>query len=253
MRATRTPSNTSNLARVGFLGAITLGIIFFMFTQTKAWETGLRFLFPLEQNVLYGTAPLFTLALQHLALIFSSSLLTTILGVALGVFVTRESGKEFLPLVSNLTALAQTFPPVAVLALSYPILGFGFYPVLIALSLYGLLPILAGTLAGIGSVDPAALEAARGMGMTNWQVLTRVELPLALRPLLGGIRTSVVVNIGTAAIGAAIGAGGLGLPIFAGLENQNFAFVLEGALSVAILALWADWVLGTLERALIRG
>jgi osmoprotectant transport system permease protein len=235
------------------LAVLSFAVILFVFTQTKAWEIVLKFLFPLEENVLYGTATLISLALTHFQLIAVSSLITTILGVALGIFVTRASGKEFLPLVSSFTALAQTFPPVAVLALSYPILGFGFYPVLIALCLYGLLPILTGTLAGIGSVDVAALEAARGMGMTGFQVLTRVELPLALRPMLGGIRTSLVINIGTAAIGAAIGAGGLGLPIFAGLENQNFAFVLEGAFSVALLALWADWVMGLLENALIRG
>jgi osmoprotectant transport system permease protein len=236
----------------GVLGSVSFGLILFVFTQTKAWEVVLRFLFPLEENVLYGTAPLLNLAFTHLTLIAASSLITTVLGVGLGIFVTRAVGREFLPLVSSLTALAQTFPPVAVLALSYPLLGFGFYPVLIALSLYGLLPVLTGTLAGIASVDAAALEAARGMGMTGFQVLTRVELPLASRPLLGGIRTSLVINIGTAAIGAAIGAGGLGLPIFAGLENQNFAFVLEGALSVAMLALWADWVMGLLEQSLIR-
>jgi osmoprotectant transport system permease protein len=238
--------------RVLALGLVSFGLILFVFTQAKAWEVFLRFLFPLEDNVLYGTVPLLNLAFTHLILISTSSLLTTVLGVGLGIFVTRASGREFLPLVSSLTALAQTFPPVAVLALSYPLLGFGFYPVLIALSLYGLLPVLTGTLAGIASVDAAALEAARGMGMTGFQVLTQVELPLALRPLLGGIRTSLVINIGTAAIGAAIGAGGLGLPIFAGLENQNFAFVLEGALSVAMLALWADWVMGLLEKTLIR-
>jgi osmoprotectant transport system permease protein len=236
----------------GVLGSVSFGLILFVFTQTKAWEVVLRFLFPLEEKVLYGTAPLLNLAFTHLTLIAASSLITTVLGVGLGIFVTRAVGREFLPLVSSLTALAQTFPPVAVLALSYPLLGFGFYPVLIALSLYGLLPVLTGTLAGIASVDAAALEAARGMGMTGFQVLTRVELPLASRPLLGGIRTSLVINIGTAAIGAAIGAGGLGLPIFAGLENQNFAFVLEGALSVAMLALWADWVMGLLEQSLIR-
>ncbi len=245
-------SSRQSLPRVLVLAVVSFALILFVFTQTRAWEIVLKFLFPLEQNVLYGTATLLSLALTHLRLIAVSSLITTILGVALGIFVTRASGREFLPLVSSFTALAQTFPPVAVLALSYPILGFGFYPVLIALCLYGLLPVLTGTLAGIGSVDSAALEAARGMGMTGFQVLTRVELPLALRPMLGGIRTSLVINIGTAAIGAAIGAGGLGLPIFAGLENQNFAFVLEGALSVALLALWADWVMGLLENALIR-
>ncbi len=246
-------SSRKSVLWVLILALISFALILFVFTQTRAWEIALKFLFPLEQNVLYGTATLLNLALTHLQLIAASSLITTVLGVSLGVFVTRASGREFLPLVSSFTALAQTFPPVAVLALSYPLLGFGFYPVLIALCLYGLLPVLTGTLAGIGSVDSAALEAARGMGMTGFQVLTRVELPLALRPLLGGIRTSLVINIGTAAIGAAIGAGGLGLPIFAGLENQNFAFVLEGALSVAMLALWADWVMGLFETALIRG
>ncbi len=246
-------SSRKSVPLVLILGALSFAVILFVFTQTRAWEIVLKFLFPLEENVLYGTVTLFNLALTHLQLIAASSLITTVLGVMLGIFVTRSSGREFLPLVSSFTALAQTFPPVAVLALSYPILGFGFYPVLIALCLYGLLPVLTGTLAGIGSVDAAALEAARGMGMTNFQVLTQVELPLAMRPLFGGIRTSLVINIGTAAIGAAIGAGGLGLPIFAGLENQNFAFVLEGALSVAMLALWADWVMGLLENALIRG
>jgi osmoprotectant transport system permease protein len=245
-------SSFAVMARVLALGLVWLVFLLFGFTQTRVWEVVLRFLFPLEEHVLYGTAPLLNLAFTHLKLIAASSLITTVLGVGLAVFVTRASGREFLPLVSSFSALAQTFPPVAVLALSYPLLGFGFYPVLIALSLYGLLPVLTGTLAGIGSVDAGALEAARGMGMTNVQVLMRVELPLALRPLLGGIRTSLVVNIGTAAIGAAIGAGGLGLPIFAGLENQNFAFVLEGALSVAMLALWADWVMGLLEKSLIR-
>jgi osmoprotectant transport system permease protein len=245
-------SNRKSAFWVLGLSLLSFAIILFVFTQTRGWEIVLKFLFPLEQNVLYGTAPLINLAFTHLQLIAVSSLITTILGVALGIFITRAVGREFLPLVSSFTALAQTFPPVAVLALSYPILGFGFYPVLIALSLYGLLPVLSGTLAGIGSVDSAALEAARGMGMTGFQVLTQVELPLASRPILGGIRTSLVINIGTAAIGAAIGAGGLGLPIFAGLENQNFAFVLEGALSVAMLALWADWVMGLLENALIR-
>jgi osmoprotectant transport system permease protein len=245
-------ASLNSALRVLILAAGSFAIILFVFTQTRGWEVLLRFLFPLEENVLYGTAPLLNLAFTHLELIAAASLITSVLGVSLGVFVTRASNREFLPLISSLTALAQTFPPVAVLALSYPLLGFGFYPVLIALSLYGLLPVLTGTLAGIGSVDAAALEAARGMGMTNFQVLTQIELPLALRPLLGGIRTSLVINIGTAAIGAAIGAGGLGLPIFAGLENQNFAFVLEGALAVAMLALWADWVMGLLEKSLIR-
>jgi osmoprotectant transport system permease protein len=191
------------------------------------------------------------LALTHLVLVVASSLLSVLIGLLVAVFVTRAAGHEFLPLALSLSSLAQVFPPVAVLALAYPVLGFGFAPSLLALSLYGLLPVVSGTIAGIQSVSPDALEAARGMGMTQGQMLTRVEMPLAARAILGGVRTSVVVNVGTATIAAAIGAGGLGLPIFAGLENQNFAYVLSGALAVAGLALWADWTLSRLEGLML--
>lgn len=240
-------------ARAVLGAALALASLLGLFAAAPAWEALLRALFPNEAKVLYPPVSLLSLALRHLELVGASSALTLALGLPLGVYVTRPSGREFLPLVSGAVALGQTFPPVAVLALAYPALGFGFYPTLVALTLYGLLPVVGGAVAGLQAVDAAAVDAARGLGMTPARVLARVELPLALRPLVGGVRTSVVVNVGTAAIGAAIGAGGLGLPIFAGLENQNLAYVLEGALPSALLALWADRSLATLERALARG
>jgi osmoprotectant transport system permease protein len=229
------------------VSSLWLGGLLLVFSQPVLWEAVLKPLFPDQPRVLYPASSLFSLALTHLALVVASSLVSVLLGLAVGVFVTRASGKEFLPLALSLGSLAQVFPPVAVLALAYPVLGFGFAPSLLALALYGLLPVVSGAIAGIQSVPADALEASRGMGMTEAQILTRVEIPLAARSILGGVRTSVVVNIGTATIAAAIGAGGLGLPIFAGLENQNFAYVLSGALAVAGLALWADWTLSRLE------
>ncbi len=246
-------STESQLAQVVVFSLVALALLLALFAWTTPWQTVLHALFPLERDVLYGQESLVSLALRHLQLVFASSIVTILIAVPLGIFVTRDSGREFLPLVERLAALGQTFPPVAVLSLTYPVLGFGFGPSLVALSIYGLLPVIAGTIAGLRAVPPDALEAARGMGMTPWQTLLRVELPLGARVILGGVRTSVVVNVGTAAIGAAIGAGGLGLPIFAGLENQNFAYVLEGAIPTALLALWADASLGALERALTRG
>lgn len=252
-RPTAHSSTESQLARALAFSLAVLAVLLAFFAWTSPWQTVFHALFPLERDVLYGQEPLVGLALRHLQLVFVSSLLTILIAVPLGVFVTRDAGREFLPLVERLAALGQTFPPVAVLSLTYPALGFGFGPSLVALSIYGLLPVIAGTIAGLRAVPADALEAARGMGMTPWQTLLRVELPLGARVILGGVRTSVVVNVGTAAIGAAIGAGGLGLPIFAGLENQNFAYVLEGAIPTALLALWADASLGALERALTRG
>jgi osmoprotectant transport system permease protein len=228
-------SSSFKMAGLFFSGLALLAL----FALQPFWETVLRGLYPLETKVVHET-PLLQLVWVHLALLLASSALSVLFGVGLGALVTRGAWREFLPLVLALSSLAQVFPPVAVLALSYPVLGFGFAPTVLALSLYGLLPIISGTIAGLENVDNTVLEAATGLGMEEGQLFWRVALPLALPSVLGGVRTSVVINVGTAAIGAAIGAGGLGLPIFAGLESQNFALVLQGAVPVMLLALWLD-------------
>ena len=137
-------------------------------------------------------------------------------------------------------AIGQTVPPVAVLAIAVPLIGFGAWPALIALALYGLLPIVRATVAGLESVPQAALEAADGAGMTATQRLRRVELPLALPVLLAGVRTSVIINIGTATIASTVGAKTLGSPIIVGLSGFNTAYVIQGALVVGLLAIVTD-------------
>jgi osmoprotectant transport system permease protein len=216
--------------------------------QPVLWQRALARFAPDGVTALYPTGTPADFVLGHLQLVVVSSALTILIGVPLGIWATRPSGRDFRPLIAGAVDLGQTFPPVAVLALAMPFLGFGFTPTVVALVLYGLFSVVSGTVAGLESVPAAVLDAARGMGMGPSQVLLRVELPLAAHLILAGIRTSVIINIGTATVGAAIGAGGLGVPIIGGLVgSQNLAFVLEGAIPAAILAILADAFLGQVE------
>jgi len=213
------------------------------------WEMGLRFLFPQESNVLHPRASLLALVSEHMTLVAISSGLTILVGVPLGVWVTRRSGRNFLPIVNDVTSFGQTFPPVAVLALAVPMLGFGLVPTVVALFLYGMLPVVRNTIAGLKATPRDVLDSAYGMGMSRMQALFQVELPLAAPVILAGIRISVIINIGTAMIGAVIGAGGLGSPIVAGLVQDNIAYIIEGALPAALLAILADQFLANVENA----
>lgn len=240
----------SSRRRIAVAATIAGALAFaWLVSATGLWETALRALFPAQSEVLMPRDTLADLVLQHLALVGISSGLTIAVGVPLGVWVTRRSGAEFRSLVVAGTDLGQTFPPVAVLALAMPVLGFGFWPTIVALFIYGLFPVVSSTIAGIDSVPPSVIEAATGMGMSPVQVLARVELPLAARVILSGVRTSVAINIGTATVGAAIGTGGLGVPIIGGLAVQNMAYVLEGAIPAALLAVLADAALAQVEAA----
>ncbi|NRA87780.1 MAG: ABC transporter permease [Rhizobiales bacterium] len=176
----------------------------------------------------------------HLLTVFIASLAATIVAVSVGIFVTRPMGEAFMPLAKMLANLGQTFPPVAVLALCVPIVGFGMEPILVALFLYGILPIFENTITGLEQVDKPVLEAARGMGLTPKQRLISVELPLAIPVIIAGIRVSTVINIGTVAIGSTVAAKGLGEVIIAGLLTDNMAFVLQGGIMVALLAIVID-------------
>jgi osmoprotectant transport system permease protein len=233
------------------LALTVVGVLAFaaLVSAPSLWETVLRSLFPQLRDVLMPRDTLATFVLQHLALVGISSGLTIAVGVPLGILVTRPGGRDFRSLVVAATDLGQTFPPVAVLALAMPILGFGFWPTIVALFIYGMFPVVSGTIAGIEGVPRPVVEAARGMGMSPLQVLRRVELPLAARVILSGIRTSMAINIGTATVGAAIGTGGLGVPIIGGLAVQNMAYVLEGAIPAALLAVLADATLAQVEAA----
>lgn len=226
---------------------ILFGSFAVLIANMEWWEVTLRFLFPQETRVLHPRASLLVMVWEHLQLVIISSSLTIIVGVSLGIWVTRPGGRSFLPIVTDLTSFGQTFPPVAVLALAVPMFGFGLLPTVFALFLYGLLPVVRNTIAGLRAVPLDVLDAAYGMGMSRFQALIRVEIPLAASVILAGVRISVIINIGTAMIGAVIGAGGLGSPIIAGLVQDNLAYIIEGALPAAILAILADQLLANVE------
>ena len=228
---------------------VAFGGFLVLVANTGWWETALRFLFPAETTVIHPRASLLVLVWEHIQLVVISSAITVIIGVPLGIWVTRPGGRDFLPIVTDITSFGQTFPPVAVLALAVPALGFGLTPTIVALFLYGLLPVVRNTIAGLRAVPLHLLDAAYGMGMGRLQALFRVELPLSAQVILAGIRISVVINIGTAMIGAVIGAGGLGSPIIAGLVRDNLAFIIEGALPAALLAILADQLLANVEAS----
>ena len=197
-------------------------------------------LFPQLDRPLYEQDSFVALAATHLALVAASSAAATLVGVAAGLFVTRDAGAEFRPVIETVATIGQTFPPVAVLALAVPATGFGAAPALIALTLYAVLPVTQATIAGIMAVPEPVREAARGMGMSGQQILARVELSLAAPVILAGIRSAVVINVGTATVASTVGAKTLGSPILIGLHGSNLAYVLQGAVLVALLAIVLD-------------
>ena len=206
----------------------------------------------------FGASPIYTqnslpaLAAGHLELVFVSIIGSAVLAVLGGVFVTRRSGAEFLPLSRAVANAGQTFPPVAVLAIAVPATGFGMVPTLIALFFYGLLPIFENTVAGLQQVPETILDAADGMGMSAPQRLFSVELPLALPLILEGLKVATVINIGTATIGSTVAAKGLGEVIIAGLIADNTAFILQGGLIVGLMAVLIYDAIGLVERAVTR-
>lgn len=187
--------------------------------------------------------------LQHVQLVGLSFLAVAAIGVPLGVLMARTGRWLRVPvfLVAN---LGQAVPSVGILVLFYAFFGLGLQPTLLALTIYGLLPVLRNTLVGVQGVDPAAVEAAQGMGMSRRQSLWRVELPLASPVIFAGLRTSLVLIVGTATLGNFVGGGGLGDVIASGID-QSDRIVLVGAVMVASLALLADWALSLVERVVV--
>jgi osmoprotectant transport system permease protein len=201
---------------------------------------------------IYDQGNLLTLALAHLGTVLLAAAASTLVAVALGILVTRARGRQFLPLSRTLVNIGQTFPPVAVLAVAVPLVGFGEAPTLIALFAYGLLPIFENTIAGLQSCPAAVIEAADGMGMSGRERLFAVELPLAMPLILEGVRLSLVINVGTATIGSTVAAKGLGEVIIAGLLSDNTAFILQGGLVTALMAILLYDAMAALERHLLR-
>lgn len=190
-------------------------------------------------------------SLEHLLLVLISIGIATLIGIPLGIVITRQP--RLTKGILGFANIVQTIPSLALLGflISVPFLGgIGNTPAIIALTLYSLLPIIRNTYLGIAGVEPSIREAGRGMGMTDNELLFQVEMPLALGVILGGVRVAAVIGIGVATIAAEIGAGGLGVLIFRGVETVNNQLILAGAVPAAVMALLADFGIGLLENFL---
>jgi osmoprotectant transport system permease protein len=194
---------------------------------------------------------IFHATLDHLVLVVIAMAFAIAIAVPLGMLIVQH--RQLRTIALGLASVFQTIPSLALFGFLIPIPflgGIGRRTAIVALVLYALLPILRNTYVGLSGVDPAILEAAEAMGMTTNQILLRVRLPLALSIILAGIRTATVITIGVATIAAAIGAGGLGTFIFRGVAMVSDSVILAGAIPAALLAIFADVVLGQLERRL---
>lgn len=195
---------------------------------------------------------LLDLALNHLMLAGTGFLVVALLGLSLGIAATRPAFSSLRPAIDTLAAFAQAVPPVVVVALLLPILGFGGPPTLLALLAYGIMPVLRGIVGAIETVPAEARSAAEAIGFKEIQILLGVELPLAVHGIFETLRTAFILSVSVAAVGALAGAPTLGTPIVAGLQNQNLAAMLQGTLATAALAFLGDGLLqavaGRIER-----
>ncbi len=200
----------------------------------------------------YG-AEILTRTGEHLLMVGLAIAMAALIGIPTGIWITRQP--QLAPPILGLANALQTIPSLAIFGflISVPLLGgIGKIPAIVALTLYGFLPIIRNTYTGITGIDRAIREAGRGMGMTDRQLLWQVELPLASGSILAGVRISTVISVGVATIAATIGGGGLGVFIFRGIAMVNNGLILAGAVPAAAIALFADWAIGWLEHRLFQ-
>lgn len=188
---------------------------------------------------------------QHIELTAISTFFVLIIAIPLGVLLTRRAFRKATPLAMTVANMGQATPAIGLLALLVIWLGTGMKTALIGMIVYAVLPVLSNTIAGLKANDPTLLEAARGIGMSPWGVLTKVELPLAVPLILAGVRTALVLNVGTATLATFGGGGGLGVLITTGITNQRMPVLILGSILTVVLALLVDW-LASLAELLLR-
>lgn len=204
----------------------------------------------------FSYSSIMTFTKDHLEMVFIAVLIAIAVGVPFGILVTRPGFTKLSPLVVGAGNVGQSIPSLAVIAIMAPLLGFGLKKVLfwelpvsaiVALFIYGLLPILRNSYAGMRNIDPAIIEAARGMGMTRWQIIRKIELPLARPIIMAGIRISTVVTVGTAELAVLVGGKGLGTITLTGVFARQPLLILQGAAPTAFLAISLGFILERIE------
>ena len=188
--------------------------------------------------------------LRHLQMVAISTAIVIAIAVPLGILLTRSSARPLVPIVIGLANIGQMVPSLGVLVILALLFGIGVKYAVIALVLYALLPVLRNTMVGLRQVDPAVIEAGRGMGMTKRAVLWKIELPLAVPIVLAGVRTAMVINVGTATIAVLTSAGGLGTIVYGGIVQYRSTVTIAGSVMTGILALSVDYLAGIAEEVL---
>ena len=189
-------------------------------------------------------------ALVHIQLVLIPVIAAFLIAFPVAVLLTRRRFMKYTDRVMTIFNMGQTIPPLAIIAVFFPFLGLGMEPALFALTIYALLPIARNTLAGLKGVPQEVKEAARGIGMSEWEMLMRVEIPLSMPVVMAGIKISVVLTSGTAALGALVGAGGMGAVIFAGIDFFRAELIIAGTLVIGAIAIVFDRILSVIDNKL---
>lgn len=200
------------------------------------------------KNFFLARVSLFEIAKQHILIVIISSSLSIIIALTIAILTRFPFMNDFEEFLLGLATFGQTIPTVAILALLVPFLGYGFKPALFALFIYGFLPVLRNTIEGFNTIPEEIRESARAMGMNRFQIITKVELPLALPAILAGIRISLILNISVATIGATVGLSGFGTLIVNGIRGDDTIMILKGAIPVSLLALAVESLFINLEK-----
>lgn len=209
-----------------------------------AYEPGvravLRTVFPTADTLLYDRTPMWRFLGEHLGLVAAGGAISVGLGVTAGLVLVSPIGRPFRGVVMKLAGFGQAVPSVALMAMAVPAVGYGSTPVLIALVVFSVLPVMVNVIVGIEAVPAEVIEAGRGIGMSRVERLWQLEVPLALPVIMAGVRTMLVILVSAATLGAVVGAGGLGVPIMSGIGSFNNAVVAHGAVPAILLALIID-------------
>jgi len=222
---------------------ILYSILFFIWIFRFDWiKNTLLFFLDSKTSIIQRTS-LSTLAYQHLTIVLISTLLSIIIGLSLGIWVRLSRSIELRQLILQFSTIGETLPTAAIIALSVPLLGYGNIPLILALCIYGILPIVRNTIVGLDTIPNDIQEAAQGIGLTRFEQLIRVEIPIALPAIMTGIRIATVINVSAATIGATVGAGGFGVMIIAGIRTYDTLMVIQASIPVILMALWFDRIL----------